>query len=95
MRLFQYIKDCSREDLIREVYVNLGNCYAGLKNTEKAITSYLKAVEIKPLASAYYNLSQISREILDFTKGNEYFKLALEINRDAVSDYRIDLQQKP
>ncbi len=70
------------------VYVNLGNCYAGLNNTEKAITYYLKAIEIKPLASAYYNLSQISRENLDFTKGNEYFKLALEINRDAVSDFR-------
>ena len=70
------------------VYVNLGNCYAGLKDNEKAITYYQKALEIKPLTSAYYNLSQISREMLDFTKGNEYFKLALKTNRDAVADYR-------
>ncbi|MFZ2196177.1 MAG: tetratricopeptide repeat protein, partial [Thermodesulfovibrionales bacterium] len=55
------------------VYVNLGNCYAGLKDTGKAITYYQKALEIKPLTSAYYNLSQISREVLDFAKGNEYF----------------------
>jgi hypothetical protein len=47
-----------------------------------------QSLEIKPLASAYYNLSQLYRESLDFTKGNEYFKLALETNRDAVSDYR-------
>jgi tetratricopeptide (TPR) repeat protein len=77
------------------VYVNLGNCYAGLKDTEQAITYYLKALEIKPLASAYYNLSQLSREILDFTKGNEYFKLALETNRDAVSDYRTIYSRNP
>ena len=78
-----------------KVYVNLGNCYAGLKNTEKAISYYLKAVEIKPLASAYYNLSQMSREILDFTKGNEYFKLALETNRDEVSDFRSIYSRNP
>jgi len=70
------------------VYVNLGNCYAALKDTEKAIAYYQKALDTKPLASAYYNLSQISREVLDFTKGNEYFKLALKTNRDAVADYR-------
>ncbi len=71
-----------------QVYVNLGNCYAGLKNTGEALASYLKAVEIKPLASAYYNLSQISRENLDFQKGDEYFKKALAVNREAVEGYR-------
>ena len=77
------------------VYVNLGNCYIGLKNTEMAITYYLKAVELKPLASAYYNLSQTSREILDFTKGDEYFKRALELNRDAVTNYRAIYSRNP
>jgi tetratricopeptide (TPR) repeat protein len=71
-----------------DVYVNLGNCYVGLKNMREALASYLKALEIKPLASAYYNLSQISRESLDFQKGDEYFKQALAIDRDAVARYR-------
>lgn len=71
-----------------KVYVNLGNSYAGLKNMEEAHAAYLKALEIKPLASAYYNLSQISRENLDFQKGDKYFKQALAVNRDAVAGYR-------
>ena len=78
-----------------KVFVNLGNCYVGLNNMAEAITYYLKAAEIKPLASAYYNLSQISREMLDYTKGNEYFNRALAINRDAVSDYRLIYSRNP
>ncbi len=77
------------------VYVNLGNCYVGLGKMEEAITYYLKAADIKPLASAYYNLSQISRELLDYAKGNEYFKRALEIDRDAVLDYRAIYSRHP
>jgi tetratricopeptide (TPR) repeat protein len=78
-----------------KVYVNLGNCYVGLKNMGEAIASYLKAVELKPLASAYYNLSQISRETLDFQKGDEYFKRTLGINRDAVIRYRSIYSRHP
>jgi tetratricopeptide (TPR) repeat protein len=78
-----------------KVYVNLGNCAVGMKNMEGALAWYLKAVEMKPLVSAYYNLSQISREMLDYTKGNEYFKRALAINRDAVTDYRLIYSRNP
>jgi tetratricopeptide (TPR) repeat protein len=78
-----------------KIYVNLGNCYVGLQNTDEAMKYYLKAAETKPLASAYYNLSQLSREILDYTKGNEYFKRALEINRDAVVEYRLIYSRDP
>ncbi|PKL51746.1 MAG: hypothetical protein CVV37_04760 [Nitrospira bacterium HGW-Nitrospira-1] len=78
-----------------KVYVNLGNCYVGMGNMGEAIKHYLRAAEIKPLSSAYYNLSQISRELFDYTKGNEYFNQALEINREAVSDYRSIYSQNP
>jgi len=79
------------------VYVNLGNCYVGLYNFEEgkkhylneAMSDYMAATRLNPpLASAYYNLSQISREMLDFTKGNEYFRSALALDRVAVSGYR-------
>ncbi len=70
------------------VYVNLGNMHVGKNNLDEAVKNYLAATNIRPLASAYYNLSQVSREGLDFEKGNEYFNKALEINRDAVAGYR-------
>lgn len=78
-----------------KVYVNLGNCYVGLNEMEEAITCYLKAAEIKPLASAFYNLSQIARLMLDYTKGNEYFNRALALDRNAVSDYRSIYSRHP
>jgi tetratricopeptide (TPR) repeat protein len=78
------------------VLVNLGNCYVGLYNFEEdkkgslgeAARYYTMAINAKPSASAYYNLSEVSREILDFQKGNEYFKAALNIDRAAVENYR-------
>jgi tetratricopeptide (TPR) repeat protein len=77
------------------VLVNLGNCYVGLYNFQEenkgslgeALKYYDRAVAIKPLASAYYNLSQISRELLEFEKGDEYFKAALNSDRTAVTRY--------
>jgi len=70
-----------------EVYVNLGNCYVGLNDMAAAKDFYKKAVEIKPLASAYYNLSQVSRETLDFSKGEEYFLEAVRLDNTLVSGF--------
>ncbi|MGC2061522.1 MAG: tetratricopeptide repeat-containing protein [Thermodesulfovibrionales bacterium] len=78
------------------VLVNLGNCYVGLYNFQEenksslgeALKYYSSAIAIKPVASAYYNLSQISREQLEFEKGDEYFKAALNSDRVAVTRYR-------
>lgn len=77
------------------VYVNLGNCYVGLYDfgedrkhyLNEAAGNYLAAINVKPLASAYYNLSQVSREMIDFSAGNEYFKSALSLDRVAVAEY--------
>jgi tetratricopeptide (TPR) repeat protein len=76
-------------------HVNLGNSYAGLKDLENAAAAYHKAAELKPLSSAYYNLSQISRELFEFQKGNEYFRKALDLNRAAVADYRTIYSRHP
>ncbi len=85
------------------VYVNLGNCYVGLYNfeegkkynLEEAMKYYVAAASLKPLASEYYNLSQISREMLDFTKGDEYFRSALVLDRVAVAGYRAVAGRNP
>jgi len=78
------------------VLVNLGNCYVGLYNFEEgkkayldeAIGNYSASLKIRPTAAAYYNLSQLSREMLAFSQGEEYFKAALKIDRAAVAAYR-------
>ena len=78
------------------VLVNLGNCYVGLYNfqeekkgsLDEAARYYTLAINAKPAASAYYNLSEVSREMLDFERGDEYFKAALHIDRAAVENYR-------
>jgi len=75
--------------------VNIGNAYVGLNNMEEALQSYQRAVNLRPLASAYYNLSAVSRELLDYEKGNEYYRKALEIDRDAVSRYQAVAARTP
>ncbi|MDA8082830.1 MAG: hypothetical protein M0024_04130 [Nitrospiraceae bacterium] len=78
------------------ILVNLGNCYAGLYNFEEdkkgylldAVKFYSSAISSRPSAQAYYNLSQVSRELLEFAKGEEYFKNALTIDRAAVTGFR-------
>ena len=69
-------------------FVNLGNIYLGQNKMDEAAKSYHASLTLQPLASAYYNLSQVYREGLDFEKGNEYFSKALQIDRDAVTGYR-------
>ncbi len=70
-----------------KAYVNIGNCYYAVSDMTSAKDSYQKAIDIKPLASAYYNLSQISREVFDFAKGEEYFSEATKLDSVAVSEF--------
>jgi len=76
-------------------YVNLGNSYVGLNDMAAAKESYKKSAELKPRASAYYNLSQISRETLDFAKGEEYFNEALKLSRESVSQFTSAASRNP
>jgi len=67
--------------------VNLGNAYYAIQNRAAAEDSYQRAVQRSPLPSAYYNLSQLHREMLDFGKGDEYFLEAAKLNPEAVSKF--------
>ncbi|MGW8272286.1 MAG: tetratricopeptide repeat protein [Thermodesulfovibrionales bacterium] len=77
------------------VYNNLGNCYAILKMYDRARELYEKAVSIRPMASAYYNLSQLSREVLDFSAGDRYFDDAKRVSPDAVARFRALTSTEP
>ena len=57
--------------------------------------SYKKSVELKPLASAYYNLSHVSRETLDFAKGEEYFNEAIKLSSESVSQFSSAASRNP
>jgi len=67
------------------LFVNLGNAYYAIQDRAAAEDSYQKALQRSPLPSAYYNLSQLHREMLDFAKGDEYFLEAAKLNPEAVS----------
>lgn len=69
------------------VLINLGNAYYGLKDVEAAKEAYQKSVGLTPLPSAYYNLSQLYREMLDFPKGDEYFLGAAKISPEAITRF--------
>ena len=76
-------------------YVNLGNSYVSVNDMAAAKESYKKSIELKPLASAYYNLSQISRETLDFAKGEEYFTEAIKLSSESVSQFSSAASRNP
>lgn len=67
--------------------VNLGNAYYAIQDRAAAEDSYQKALQRSLLPSAYYNLSQLHREMLDFGKGDEYFLEAAKLNPEAVSRF--------
>jgi len=77
------------------LYNNLANCYVGINDLEKAKELYTKSIEIKPLPSALYNLSQVLREAFDFGKGDEYFLSAQRLDRDAVARFRAIFSRNP
>ncbi len=66
------------------LYVNLGNAYYGIGDKEAAIGAYEASLNIRPLPSALYNLSQIYREIFDFPRGDEYFLKAAKLDQESV-----------
>lgn len=77
------------------IYVNLGNCYFAINDIPAAKDFYKKAADTKALASAYYNLSQASRETLDFVKGDEYFQEAVKFGGDAISKFAATVKRDP
>lgn len=72
---------------IPEIYINLGNALYASGNNEGAIEYYIRSISIRPLAAAYYNLSQVYREMLDFKKGEEYFDEAARLDPESLRRY--------
>jgi len=67
---------------------NLANCFAILNMFEEAKTYYDLVLKVRPSASTYYNMGQMSRELLHFEEGDRYFDEARKVDPDAVVGYR-------
>jgi tetratricopeptide (TPR) repeat protein len=78
-----------------EAYNNLANCYFILGDIEKAKELYERSTALKRFPSNLYNLSVLSRETLDYDKGDEYFLSAQTIDREAVSGFRRIFSKNP
>lgn len=77
------------------VYVNLGNTVLAMNNPAAAAEAYRRAISIRPLPSALYNLSQVHRESFDFAKGDEYFLEAARLDNEAVSRFAAVASRNP
>jgi len=78
-----------------EVYNNLANCYVALGDIKTAKELYTRSTEFHRFSSNLYNLSVLSRETLDFDKGDEYFLLAQTLDREAVFRFRRIFSKNP
>ena len=91
----------------RRVYTNLGNAYAAIANTGEGLGSpsvglalvketYEKAEGLaSPSVALFYNMSQIYRDTFDYSKGDEYFKKATGLDKDAVSQFAAQSSRNP
>jgi predicted O-linked N-acetylglucosamine transferase (SPINDLY family) len=71
-----------------EVHNHLGNAWRGLKEFDKAVASYRRALEIKPdYAKAYSNLGVALQELGQFDEALASYRRALEIKPDLVEAY--------
>ncbi|HXX57671.1 MAG TPA: hypothetical protein VEI96_06695 [Thermodesulfovibrionales bacterium] len=69
------------------VYINLGNAFYALKDLDAATRFYKMSIGIKPLPAAFFNLSQVHRDLFDFSKGEEYFLEAAKLDSEAASRF--------
>ena len=70
------------------VLINLSGVNLLLGNLKEAEELLQRVLDRKPSVSAYYNMSIIKREQLDFQKGDDYFTRAINLDFDRVTLYR-------
>jgi glycerol-3-phosphate acyltransferase PlsY len=73
--------------LAYKVFNNLGNCLFLKGNIDEAIKMYQKSLELKKTPQSLYNLSQASKEKLDFSKGAEYYEEAIRLDGELISRF--------
>ncbi len=81
------IKEAARENLA-VAYIKRGNDYYELKEHEKAIEDYNKAIELNPnVSQAYYNRGLAYGELKEYEKAIEDYNNAIELNPNDAHAY--------
>lgn len=88
-------KNLAERYRLPEIYINLGNSLYASGNIDGAIEYYSKSLSIRPIAAAYYNLSQVYRELLDFKRGEEYFEEAARLDPESLRRYTLISGRNP
>ncbi len=91
----EYYKGLMEKYQLPEVYINRGNALYAAGDLEGAIESYSRSLSMKPLTAAYYNLSQVYREMLDFKRGEEYFEAAARLDSVSLRRYTTISDRNP
>ncbi len=92
IRLYASLSERYRDPRID---VNLGYLYALTGKTERAEESFQRALEKTESASAYYNLSMLYSERLDFKGADEFFLKAVKLDFPRVTAFREKNKQSP
>jgi Tfp pilus assembly protein PilF len=78
-------------------YLQLGVVYATKKDFSRAISAYLKAIEITPeLEEAHYRLAQVYRLVSEPAKAQEQFALSSALSKKSADEFarqRAEIQQ--
>lgn len=69
------------------VFNNLGNCLFLKGNIDEAVSYYNKALDLKINPQSLFNLSQASKERLEFEKGKQYYEEAMKLDSDLISQF--------
>ena len=81
------IKEVAREELA-VAYYNRGNAYVKLKESERAMEDYSKAIELNPnLAEAYNNRGNGYYELEEYERAIEDYSRAIELNPNLAKVY--------
>ena len=65
-----------------EPYIRLASCYRFLNEHEKAITNVKNSIAISPIASSYFLMGNIYREMSNFKDARINFEMSVKLDQD-------------
>ncbi len=90
-----YQKAWQKRPQEHRVLTNQANCYFLMGQLQRAKELYELSLSIRPTAAAYYNLGQLYRERLEFSRGDELFRQASQLDRERVSAFTARASRQP
>ena len=84
----QYLQEHPKGKYVADAYFNRGFVYYNLKQWQKALADYNKAIELNPdLADAYFNRGVVYHNLKQWQKALADYDKAIELNPDLADAY--------